>query len=74
MSTASALAFLRAVREDEAVRRQVAALARQSALGELDELAACVEGFDFSNHELVDAFRMDWTARWLHHRATNDSA
>jgi predicted ribosomally synthesized peptide with nif11-like leader len=68
MSTAQALAFIRAVRQDENLRRQIAALPPRT---EIDGLGALREGFEFSNDELEEAFRIDWTARWLHYRGQN---
>lgn len=65
MSVADALAFVRAVRADPALRAQVAALGDAAPA---EALAGCVAGLRFDEQQLFEAFRIDWNARWL--RAT----
>lgn len=65
MSVADALAFVRAVRADPALRARVAALGDAAPA---EALAGCVAGLAFDEKALFEAFRADWNARWL--RAT----
>ncbi|HEX3866761.1 MAG TPA: Nif11-like leader peptide family natural product precursor [Gemmatimonadaceae bacterium] len=65
MSTARALAFIRAARHDENLRRRIAALPPGTGI---EGLGAARDGYEFSNDELEEAFRIDWTARWVHYR------
>jgi predicted ribosomally synthesized peptide with nif11-like leader len=62
MSVASAVAFIRAVRGDAAMRARVAAMPRATAA----DYCASEPGFAFTQDELARAFQFDWAARWLH--------
>jgi hypothetical protein len=68
MSEEQALLFLRAVRENQSVHELV--VSRQDELT-LDDLVAIGAelGWHFDADDLHQAFRHEWTMRWLHLRA-----
>ena len=65
MTVASALAFIRVVRADDVLRARLAAMTDPTA----EDYCASEPGFAFSQAELSEAFRIDWTARWMHFQA-----
>lgn len=68
MSEEQALRFLQAVREDPSVRELVKN--RQDELTQNDLIAIGAElGWCFDANDLAQAFRHEWTIRWMHARS-----
>ncbi len=67
----AALGFLNALREDPAVREQVAARRDELTPEDLVTLGASL-GWRFDAHDLGQAFRQDWLLRWMHFRVRKD--
>jgi hypothetical protein len=61
----AALAFLNVLREEQALREQLAERRDNFAPEDLVSFGASL-GFYFNTKELSQAFRQDWLLRWLH--------
>jgi hypothetical protein len=62
MSLANALQFLRTCRTDAALRES---LQQWNPLAEAEPISQI--GYHFTQRELAEAFRLEWTARWAHY-------
>ena len=64
MSVQAALKFIHRIRQDDALCERVRA---RGGKGDLDQVAAigAEAGFEFSVDELRQAFKHDWTMRWI---------
>ena len=72
MSVQLALSFIRQVRQDEALRRDLAPLDDEASLSRLIEVAAAA-GFCFTEEELQSAHKHDWAMRRARYGAANTS-
>lgn len=63
MSLQAALLFVRALRDDPALRRRVEALGPRASLDDIATVAR-EHGSDFTPDELRRAHAHDWTMRW----------
>jgi len=68
MSEKQALHFLSAVRENRAVHELVAGRQDELTLDDLVAIGAEL-GWQFDAGDLSQAFRHEWTMRWMHFRA-----
>jgi hypothetical protein len=68
----AALGFLNLLREEPAVRGQVADRRDELTPADLVVLGASL-GWHFDVQDLSQAFRQDWLLRWLHFRAQKGS-
>ena len=57
------MAFIRIAREDNKLRARIEALSDNPGV---EEISACASGYDFTDAELREAFKLDWLARWAH--------
>jgi predicted ribosomally synthesized peptide with nif11-like leader len=66
VSVQSALRFIQQVRRDAALKSQVESLGPASELEPLLQIGRQA-GFAFTDAELRQAFKHDWSMRWLHY-------
>jgi predicted ribosomally synthesized peptide with nif11-like leader len=72
MSIQAALDFMRRVRDDEALRREVEALGPEAGLAAVVALAIAA-GYAFTEAELRAAHRADWGLRLIHFGRPDDA-
>lgn len=67
VSTKHALRFLQRLREDPVTRGKLMPLQEDANMDALVRMGAELE-YPFDTRELREAFRHDWTMRWVHHK------